>query len=270
MMPLEAGENISVYLRAPENEDDWDNMDIVFATSHGTVRRNKLSAFQNIRSNGLIAMKLGEGESLVSVKICNPEDDVLLVTRNGKAIRFELEKLRVFGSRASTGVRGIKLADGDEVMSMSTIKKDKDVPEGESQLLLSVSEKGYGKRTDASEYRTTGRGGSGIINMSITDKTGPVVSTFPVTDDHQVMLVTDKGQMIRTPIHDVRVTGRSTQGVKLFNVAKDEKVVSVAWLIEDEEEASENANVEALEAATDAESETENTTSSSDSETTEE
>lgn len=239
MMPLEAGENISVYMRTPEDEAVWDNLDIVFATSHGTVRRNKLSAFQNIRSNGLIAMKLGEGESLVSVKICSPDEDVLLVTRTGKAIRFEVESLRIFGSRASTGVRGIKLAKGDEVMGMSIIKKDADVAEGEDQLLLCVSEKGYGKRTSASEYRTTGRGGSGVINMSVTDKTGPVVATFPVTDSHQVMLVTDKGQMIRTPINDVRVTGRSTQGVKLFNVAKDEKVVSVAWLVEDEDDNAE-------------------------------
>jgi DNA gyrase subunit A len=235
MLPLEQGENISVYMRLPEDEEDWNNLDIVFATSHGTVRRNKMSAFQNIRSNGLIAMKLGEGESLVSVKLCKSTDDVLLISRSGKAIRFDVEQLRVFNSRSSTGVRGMKLSQGDEVIGMSIIQKDKDVPEGEDQLLLCVSERGYGKRTSASDYRTTGRGGQGVINMAVTDKTGPVVATFPVTDSHQVMLVTDAGKMIRTPINDVRITGRSTQGVKLFTVAKDEKVVSVAWLVEDDE-----------------------------------
>jgi DNA gyrase subunit A len=114
-------------------------------------------------------------------------------------------------------------------MTMSIIKRDDDMP------LLTVSENGYGKRTPANEYRTTGRGGSGVINMDVTDKTGPVVSTFPVTDDHQVMLVTNEGTTIRTPIKDVRIVGRATQGVKLFNVGKGEKVVSVAWLIEEQD-----------------------------------
>lgn len=234
MLPLEQGENISVYMRLPEDENDWENLDIVFATSHGTVRRNRMSAFANIRSNGLIAMKLGEGESLVSVKLCDPADDILLVSRQGKAIRFEVDALRVFASRGSTGVRGIKLAPGDEVMGMSVVKKD-DAFEGD-QLLLCVSENGYGKRTPASEYRTIGRGGQGVINMATTDKTGKVVATFPVTEDHQVMLVTDGGQMIRTKIDTVRISGRSTQGVKLFDVAKGEKVVSVTWLIEEEDD----------------------------------
>jgi len=245
MMPLEGGENISVYLRLPENEEAWETLDIVFATSHGSVRRNKLSDFRNIRSNGLIAMKLDEGESLVAVKICSPDEDILLVTKAGKAVRFEVEQLRVFSGRTSTGVRGVKLGKGDEVIGMSIIKKDAAFKEGEAkQLLLCVSEKGYGKRTPAEEYRTTGRGGQGVINMAVTDKTGPVIATFPVTDSHQVMLVTDGGQMIRTPINDVRVTGRSTQGVKLFNVAKDEKVVSVAWLIEDYDEDEDNVAVD--------------------------
>ena len=231
LLPLEKDENVSVYLRLPEDEGMWDTLDLMFATSHGTVRRNPLSAFKNIRSNGLIAMKLGEGETLVSVKICKQDEDIMLATRKGKAIRFNVSDVRTFASRNSTGVRGVKLGKGDEVMAMSVLKKD-DAVEGD-QLLLIVSENGYGKRTPAADYRTTGRGGQGVINMDVTDKTGEVVATFPVTDDHQVMLVTDQGQTIRTPINDVRVTSRATQGVKLFTVGKNENVVSVAWLIED-------------------------------------
>jgi len=234
LLPLEPGENLSVYLRMPEDEDVWGKLDLMFATSHGTVRRNSLADFKNIRSNGLIAMKLGEGENLVSVKICKEDEDILLASKMGKAMRFHVDDIRVFASRSSTGVRGMRLTKGDEVMSMSVIKREGSY-EGD-QLLLSVSENGYGKRTPASEYRTTGRGGSGVINMDVTEKTGTVVATFPVTADHQVMLVTDGGSTIRTPIHDVRITSRSTQGVKLFTVGKGEKVVSVAWLIEDHED----------------------------------
>ena len=230
LLPLEQGETIQVYLRTPENEEIWDKLDLMFATSHGSVRRNKMSDFANIRSNGLIAMKLGEGEKLVSVRICKEGEDIFLASRMGKAMRFNVEDIRVFAGRNSTGVRGMKLPKGDEIMTMSVIKRDAE------ELLLSVSEKGYGKRTPSSEYRTTGRGGSGVINMDVTDKTGPVAATFPVTDDHQVMLVTDHGTTIRTKVDQVRITGRSTQGVKLFTVGDGEKVVSVAWLIEDHDE----------------------------------
>ena len=242
LLPLESGENVSVYLRVPEDEDTWGKLDIMFATSHGTVRRNKLTDFQNIRANGLIAMKLDEGESLVSVKIAHESEDVFLASRKGKAIRFNVDGIRVFAGRNSKGVRGIKLAKGDEVIGMSILKRE---AEGvQEQALLCVSEKGMGKRTFASEYRTIGRGGQGVINMNLTDKTGDMIATFPVTNDHQVMLISDKGQMIRMPVDGVRHTGRSTQGVRLFNVAKDEKVVSVAWLVEDDEEDSavENAD----------------------------
>jgi DNA gyrase subunit A len=206
----------------------------MLATSHGSIRRNKLTDFQNIRANGLIAMKLDEGESLVSVKIAREDEDVFLASKKGKAIRFQVDAIRVFASRASKGVRGMKLGKGDEVMSMSVLKREAEDAQG--QALLCVSEKGMGKRTYASEYRTIGRGGQGVVNMKLTDKTGDLVATFPVTDDHQVMLISDAGQMIRMPVKDVRYTGRSAQGVTLFKVAKDEKVVSVAWLVEDDEE----------------------------------
>jgi DNA gyrase subunit A len=234
LLPLEAGENVSVYLRVPENEDVWKNLDIMFATSHGTIRRNKLTDFQNIRSNGLIAMKLDEGERLVAVKIASEDEDVFLASRHGKAIRFPVDAIRVFTGRTSKGVRGMKMGKGDEVVAMSILKREEEGEQG--QALLAVSEKGMGKRTYASEYRITGRGGQGVVNMKLTDKTGNIVSTFPVTDDHQVMIISDLGQMIRMPVHNVRFTGRSAQGVTLFKVAKDEKVVSIAWLIEEEEE----------------------------------
>lgn len=234
LLPLEDNENVSVYMRMPEDEELWDTLDIMFATSHGGIRRNKLSDFRNIRANGLIAMKLDGDEKLVSVKICKDDEDVLMASRKGKAIRFPVTDVRVFAGRNSTGVRGIKLAKGDEVIGMSVIKREAEGEQG--QALLCVSEKGMGKQTYASEYRITGRGGQGVINMNLTEKTGDVVATFPVTSDHQVMLVSDQGQMIRLPIDGVRVTGRSTQGVRLFNVAGDEKVVSVAWLIEDDED----------------------------------
>ena len=289
LLPIENDENISVYLRLPEDEDIWDNMDIVFATSHGSVRRNKLSDFKNIRSNGLIAMKLGDGENLVSVKICEPQDDVMLATKLGKAIRFSLDDVRVFAGRTSTGVRGIKLGKGDEVISMSILKsvdatpdersaylkmanklrgaedEDGDIDTSVSDLpedrfkvlqdneefLLTVTNKGFGKRTSAYEYRVTGRGGQGVTSMGLTKKNGGEVSAiFPVTDDHQLMLVSDKGQLIRIPVDGVRFTGRSAQGVTLFKVAPDEHVVSVAWLVEedDEEDSEGQALVEGADA----------------------
>jgi DNA gyrase subunit A len=275
LMPLQEGENVSVYLRVPENEDVWANLDVMFATSHGSVRRNKLTDFQNIRSNGLIAMKLEEGEQLVSVKICTEEEDILLATAKGKAIRFAVNDIRVFSGRTSTGVRGIKLASGDEVISMSVLKhvdvtpderaaylkaasklrgadeEGMDVEEGSTdvaisqerfaelqekeQFLLTATNGGFGKRTSAFEYRLTGRGGQGITNMSLTKKNGgQVVATFPVADNHQVMLISNMGQMIRMPVGGVRFTGRSAQGVTLFKVADGENVVSVAWLVDDE------------------------------------
>ncbi len=233
LLPIEQGETVKVYLRTPEDEDIWENLDLMFCTSHGSVRRNKMSDFANIRSNGLIAMKLGEGEQLVSVKICKEGEDIFLASKMGKAMRFNVEDIRVFAGRNSTGVRGMKLTKGDEIMTMSVLKRE------EEEFILSVAENGYGKRTSSNDYRTTGRGGSGVKNMDVTDKTGAVVASFPVTDDHQVMLVTDGGTTIRTPIKDVRIIGRSTQGVKLFTVGKGEKVVSVAWLIEDHDEEEE-------------------------------
>jgi DNA gyrase subunit A len=277
LLPLEEGENISVILRLPENEELWDQLDILFATTGGSVRRNKLSDFRNIRSNGLIAMKLEGGEKLIDVKICRDDEDVVLATRMGRAIRFEVADLRVFAGRTSTGVRGVKLRDDDEVISMSILKHVDATPEERNaylkaasalrgadegvefeegadvalteerfkelqekeQFLLTVTVGGFGKRTSAYEYRVTGRGGQGITNISLTEKNGSAVAgTFPVTSEHQVMLVTDGGQMIRLPVDGIRFTGRSAQGVTLFRVAEGEQIVSVAWLKQDEEDSS--------------------------------
>lgn len=279
MLPIGAGENVSVILRMPEDKAVVDRLDIMFATSKGNTRRNKLADFGNIRSNGLIAMKLEEeGEKLVDVKICAADEDILIATKRGKAIRFAVDDIRVFAGRNSTGVRGIKLGQGDEVISMSVLKHvdvtaderaaylkmaakaratdgeaiEVEAEEGvadiqltperfaelqaREQFLLTASSKGFGKRSSAYEYRITGRGGSGIVNMGLSAKNGEVVATFPVTTEHQIMLVSDGGQLIRTGVADIRITGRSAQGVTLFRVDEGEKVISVAWLREEEDE----------------------------------
>jgi DNA gyrase subunit A len=234
LLPLEAGERVQAYMRLPEDEGAWADLDVMFATSHGTVRRNALSDFANIRANGLIAMKLGEGESLVAVRICREGEDVLLATRAGKAIRFAVGDVRRFAGRTSTGVRGIRLAEGDEVISASILRGTP------GEMILTVSQGGFGKRTDAGEFRCAGRRGQGVAAMTLTDKTGAALAAaFPVADGHQIMLVTDAGQMIRTPVADIRVTGRAAQGVTLFRLAEGERVVSVAWLAEEADEEEE-------------------------------
>ncbi len=248
LLPLSDGETISTVMPMPEDETTWAELNVMFATSVGDVRRNQLSDFVDIRANGKIAMKLGEGERLIAVQTCSEADDVLLATRQGKAIRFQVSDVRVFKGRDSTGVRGIRL-DGDEVISMSILRhvdfsmEDRDAymrgdltgPEAESmsadeEIILTVTENGYGKRTSAYEYRITGRGGQGIANIDLTDKNGPVVASFPVNHEDEIMLVSDGGKLIRMPVDDIRVCGRKTQGVMLFRTAEGEHVVSVARL----------------------------------------
>ncbi len=248
ILPLEEGETISTVMPMPEDETTWAELNVMFATSVGDVRRNQLSDFVDIRANGKIAMKLGEGERLIAVRTCSESDDVLLATRMGKAIRFPANDVRVFKGRDSTGVRGIRM-DGDEVISMSILRHvDFDMetrdaymrgeltgPEAErmsadEEIILTVTENGYGKRTSAYEYRITGRGGQGIANIDLTDKNGPVVASFPVNHEDEIMLVSDGGKLIRMPVDDIRVCGRKTQGVMLFRTAEGERVVSVARL----------------------------------------
>jgi DNA gyrase subunit A len=280
IFPLAEGETIKTFMTLPEDESTWDGLNIMFATSMGTVRRNDLSDFHDIRTNGKIAMKLeDEGERLVDVKVCAENDHVLIAAKSGKCVRFPVDNVRVFKSRASTGVRAMKLADGDCVMSMSILKgtqfsmeervaylklaaekrrasgdaeaeatvnvsgghdeelaevtlteeRARQLEEGE-ELILTLTEKGYGKRSSAYEYRVTNRGGSGIVNIITNERNGQVVMSFPVKCDDQIMLMTDKGKMIRTKVCDIRVAGRNTQGVRVFNVDKDERVVSAVCI----------------------------------------
>ncbi len=271
ILPLEQGETVTTLLPLPEDENTWGNLDAMFATASGNVRRNDLSDFTNVMSNGKIAMKLDEGDKLIGVAACNAEtDDVLLATKGGKCIRFAATEIRRFKGRSSDGVRGITLAEGDAVINMSilhhidlgieerdaylkhmaSVRREEPVgatPEGISaerfetlkaneQLILSVTANGYGKRTSAYEYRVTGRGGSGIINIETSDRNGHVVSSFPVAEHHHVMMVSDMGRLIRVPVDDIRIAGRQTQGVTLFRVDDNEHIVSVALVEEGEDE----------------------------------
>ncbi|WP_173982724.1 DNA gyrase subunit A [Magnetospirillum sp. SS-4] len=249
LLPLDEGETISTIMPLPEDESTWGDLHVVFTTSNGDVRRNLLSDFTEVRANGKIAMKLSDGERLIAVQTCSETDDMLLATRMGKAIRFPVPEVRVFKGRDSTGVRGIRLEDGDEVISMSILRhvdfesetRDSylrgDLPADQSekmaaqeQYILTVTENGFGKRTSAYEYRITGRGGQGIANIDMTDKTGPVVASFPVNHEDDIMLVSDGGKLIRMPVDDIRIVGRRTQGVTLLRTAEGERVVSAARL----------------------------------------
>jgi DNA gyrase subunit A len=272
LLPLDDGETISTVMVLPEDEESWGDFHVVFTTASGNVRRNTLSDFTNIMANGKIAMKLDDGDKLVRVRTCTEDDDILLVTHKGMCIRFPVPEVRVFSGRTSTGVRGIKLDKGDNVIAMSILRHaeiDMEIrdaylrasaasrrAEGESnsdeeitetvetnlenpeftvlakneQFVLTVTEKGFGKRTSAYEYRIAKRGGKGIANLEITKRNGDVTATFPVEPDDQVMLVTDNGQLIRCPIDNVRIASRRTQGVTLFNVGADAKVVSATRL----------------------------------------
>ena len=271
LLPLASGETISTVLPLPEDEAMWGDLHVMFATAKGSVRRNSMDAFANIRTNGKIAMKFEEGseDRLIGVSLLTETDDVLLATKQGKAIRFASTDVREFQSRDSTGVRGARLAEGDEVISLSVLRGfdatpqeredylkaapwkegDREITlspermaefEAAEEFILTVTANGYGKRTSAYEYRRTNRGGQGITNIVSSDRNGPVVASFPAHNGEQLMLVTDQAKLIRTTVGSVRVTGRNTQGVILFRVAKDEHVVSAARIEESEEEAEVN------------------------------
>ncbi|MDB2415304.1 DNA gyrase subunit A [Rickettsiales bacterium] len=284
IFPMEKGETINVVMPMPENEDDWDNLSIAFVTNRGTVRRNDLSDFKRVQSNGKIAMKLEDaGSRLVSVRVCDKSDHILLSTREGQCIRFPAIAVREFKSRASTGVRGIKFkSDKDEVVSMSILnggvdvdmevrsnylkipvnqrvmirslisegsdelqaeldKIESDLPKDiilqyaeHEQFIMTVTENGYGKRSSAYEYRTTNRGGSGIVNIVTSQRNGNVVASYPIEDGDQLMLITTAGKIIRCPVSGIRIAGRNTQGVTLFKTANGETVTSVARIEESE------------------------------------
>ncbi|MBR0693493.1 DNA gyrase subunit A [Bradyrhizobium lablabi] len=284
ILPLEQGERITTIMPLPEDESSWGNLDVMFATTGGNVRRNKLSDFVDVRRSGIIAMKLDDGEAIVDVQICTEHDDVLLTAAGGQCIRFAVTDVRVFTGRTSMGVRGIALAEGDKLISLDILRhvettsdersaylkmrravageaatEEPADAEGEEtsgaiqlsqeryaemsakeQVVLTVSVNGYGKRTSSYEYRTTGRGGKGIVAMSVNNRNGKLVASFPVEEADQIMLVTDKGQLIRCPVADIRIAGRSTQGVIVFDTAEDEHVVSVEHIPEEENGANGN------------------------------
>jgi len=273
MLPLEQGERITTIMPLPEDEASWASLDVIFATTRGTVRRNKLSDFCDIRRNGVIAMKLDDGESIVDVATATEHDDVLLTTREGQCIRFAVPEVRVFQGRSSMGVRGVSLAEGDRVISLSILRHFEATPDeragylkkasalrrrmGEDvapdagaetdeasaavelseerfaamqaaeQIILTISQNGYGKRTSSYEYRITGRGGKGIVAMAVNARNGTLAASFPVAQGDEIMLVTNGGQLIRCPVDGIRIAGRGTQGVTVFNTADDEHVVSV-------------------------------------------
>ena len=290
ILPLDPGETITTIMPLPEDEGSWGQLDVMFATTKGTVRRNKLSDFVEVRRSGIIAMKLADGEGIVDVAICTEKDDVLLTTAGGQCIRFPVPDVRVFTGRTSMGVRGVALDGDNKVISLSILRhadataderaaylkrasavrrgtgaevEGAAPPEAEEaqelgengtadtanielgeqryvelsaaeQFVLTLSERGFGKRTSSFEYRTTGRGGKGIVAMALTAKTGKIVGSFPVEESDQIMLVTDAGKLIRTTVAGIRIAGRSTQGVIVLNTAEDERVVSVERLSEEE------------------------------------
>ncbi len=264
LLPLQSGEQITTTMPYILTDD---KNNIVFGTSSGNIRRNKLTDFHNINANGKIAMKLNPNDRLINVVTCSEKDNIFLSTKLGKCIRFLTSNVRLFSGRASIGVRGIKLVNNDTVISLailgnvdfdvedrdtylrtSSAERKKEDSKGENfdkekftmfkdkeEFILSVTDKGFGKRSSAFEYRKTKRGGVGIANMQLTNRNGnQVVASFPIKNTDQLMLVTDKGKLIRCPVNDIRIGGRQTQGVTLFNVSDEEKVVSVAKLEENE------------------------------------
>ena len=235
LLPIASDETIQTVMPMPADQDSWDHLNIMFSTAAGNIRRNKLSDFTNIKRNGKIAMKLSEGDELVGVAPCAEESDILLATRQGKAIRFAANNVRVFVGRGSTGVRGIRLLGDDRVVSMSVIA------DASTEFVLSVTENGFGKRTAVDDYRRSGRGGQGVANIETSERNGNVVSSFTVINEDQLMLVTDAGKIIRIRVDggegdQIRVAGRKTQGVRLFEIGQDETVMSVGIIKDADDE----------------------------------
>ena len=277
LLPIEQNDSIASIMPMPENIDELDKFNIVFSTYKGNARRNSLSDFTNIQANGKIAIKLSEGDKLVGVSVCENDSHILLATSKGKAVRFPIEALRVFKSRSSDGVKAAKLSGGkDTVVSMSILnsgeldilkrdeylkipfktrlklalelseKSQKQLDIGgmdvnkvaqDEQFILTITENGYGKRTSAYEYRVTNRNSQGVLNIDTGSRNGLVISSFPVKEDDQIMLMTNLGTIIRTEVNKIRVTSRNAKGVKIIDLNKNEKVVSISKIsVEDEGE----------------------------------
>ncbi len=279
ILPIPTGVSIAAIMPVDVPDEEWENLQIVFATSAGDVRRNRLSDFTNVRRNGKIAMKLPEYVELVNARICSEDEDVMLVTNSGRAIRFRTTDVRVFNSRESTGVRGIRLSNGDRVVSMSVIRhfeadpderaaylkmrravagiaddgetdEDEAAPGSITQeryaemsaaenLILTITSGGAGKLSSSHDYPVRGRGGMGVAAMDKAMRGGELVASFPVEIDDQIMLATSKGQSIRVPVEGISFRSRSAGGVRVFNTGKGEEVVSVAWIADQGDEEAE-------------------------------
>jgi DNA gyrase subunit A len=229
----------------PEEESEWKNLQIVFATAKGKIRKNNLDDFLSINSSGKIAMKLDNDDKIIGVKICKEDQDIILSSRLGKCIRFESKKLRIFKGRSSKGIRGINLSEKDTIVSLSIIdhdtkkktngkinKDDKSENKAKQKYILSITENGFGKRTSHYDFRVTGRSGKGIIGIVNSERNGNVSSSFPVNEGDEILISTNKGRVIRCAVKEIRVAGRNTQGVRIIKLSGEEKVVS-AIKIED-------------------------------------
>ena len=282
ILPIPQGVSVAAIMPVDREEKDWGDLQIMFATSEGGVRRNALSDFTNVKSNGKIAMKLPEGVEMVNARICSEADDVMLVTDSGRAIRFRTSDVRVFKGRDSTGVRGIKLREENKVVSMSVIRHfiataeersaylkmrravagvldDADSSDEEivtdislsqerysemsaaEDLILTLTSQGAGKTSSSHDYPLRGRGGVGVAAMDKAMRGGPVIASFPVEQDDEIMLVTSTGQSIRCPVDGISFRSRSAGGVKVFNTSENESVVSVAWIADQGDEEAENS-----------------------------
>ena len=289
LLPLAQGETISTVLIMPENLDQTREPYLMFATSLGNVRRNRLDDFENIPSNGKRAMRLDENEKLIAVALCHEDEDVMLSTQKGLCNRFNVTDIRIFSGRDSNGVRGIRLGQEDRVISMAILsqgrlsmeerdaylrqaakvrqamEESEEEPEElsaleesvasfqisperfqelseQEQFILTITEKGFGKRSSAYGYRTTQRGSQGFSSIMVNARNGGVVASFPVQNDSQILLVTDQGRLMRCPIHDVRITRRTAQGVIIFRVDPGEKVVAVSCIPGDDQQEDEDTS----------------------------
>jgi len=237
ILPLKSHHSISSIMPLPEDENEWKNLKIIFVTSKGNIRKNSLEDFVNINASGKIAMKLSDNDKIIGVKICNEDQDILLSSKYGKCIRFKSNKLRLFKGRSSKGIRGMQLADGDEIISLSILdntkidikklKNDSKIQKGIQKYILSVSENGYGKRSSYFDYRVTNRGGKGIIGIINSSRNGNIACSLVVGQEDEIILSTDKGSIMRCAVKEIRVAGRNTQGVRIKKLKGEEKVVSV-------------------------------------------
>ena len=237
ILPLKNHHSISSIMPLPEDEEEWKNLMVIFATSKGNIRKNTLEDFININNSGKIAMKLDQDDKIIGVKICKDDQDILLSTQFGKCIRFKSKKLRLFKGRSSKGIKGIKLSDKDKVISLSildniqistkTVNKDKKIKNAVDRFVLSVSENGYGKRSSYLDYRVTNRGGKGIIGIINSPRNGNIASSLVVNETDEILLSTDKGSIMRCAVKEIRIAGRNTQGVRIKKLSGSEKVVSV-------------------------------------------